>query len=590
MQEIARRFSLSNQIPFEEIDNSIGESAGEVLDMRALIDGIRVGSPGQPETGSLGGNIRGLSIFMDGHPLCQQDLYFPQLGGLDLNSVLLTSISRVEFFPAGVADLLGKGQGILGMNIVTKDFEGGQPYSRVSAHRGPFGFHRTQVQLGRALTSRGKFYFTTEFRKSDGYLPNADCDGFSLWGKTSFSLSRRADLRLSTYQYKTKMGLPLFPDLNSSDARKKVNNWGVEGAILFQKSAHELLKLNLQYEKHSQQVKSNTYGFETKKIEEVFGLTANQTLCLAGRHHLKIEGYAESKVFKTLKTKHKVFSGLVSIADLIQIRPSISLLLSSKMGKEEGLDAAISSSGGISYQITKEIGLFSTLTRGVGYPTLMDRYWAPFSLSFIDTLPEYMEEGDGNLKLQKSITADFGLDILRQSFKMSGYLFNSRIDRFIFWSNVDTTIHYGHFKPINTKALIRGTGVDVEFVFLDHLRLHLSYSYKQSKDLKRKIILPYFPKHSLYTYIQFDDEFLKREIGLKLRLETTVLSKRFMDEYQQDEEPAVALLNGKVTIRFLDFYFYYIARNITDQKYRLMDDYPMPERSFWWGFSWEFFD
>jgi hypothetical protein len=63
-----------------------------------------------------------------------------------------------------------------------------------------------------------------------------------------------------------------------------------------------------------------------------------------------------------------------------------------------------------------------------------------------------------------------------------------------------------------------------------------------------------------------------------------------MDEYEKDKEPAAAILNGKVTIRFLDFHFYYIVRNITNQNYRLSGDYNMPKRTFWWGFYWEFLD
>ncbi|MCK4403654.1 MAG: hypothetical protein KAW02_01065 [candidate division Zixibacteria bacterium] len=588
--ELVRRFSLLNEITSEDIDNCIGESVGDILKMRSLIDVVKVGSWGQPEIGSLGGNTRGVNIFIDGHTFQQQDLYFPHRGNIDLNSIFLSNVSKVEFLPAGLANLWGKGVGILGINIITKNFDGIKPYSRVTANRGPYGFRRTQVELGRALTSRGKFYLTTEFKKSNGYLTNADYDGFCLWGKTTFNLNRRMDLKLSAYQYKTKMGLPLFLDASFQDTRKKVNNWGVSGSLLLEEKENSILNLDFCYDKQNQEVKSRSHNFESKKIEEMFGLTATQTLKLKEKHYIKIEGCGERRRLETLMARRAGYGGYLSIADVIRIYPKLKLLLFSRLEKEEELKAGLSVCGGMSYQILNDVNLFSTLGRFVGYPTLMDRYWLPFSVSFKDTMADYMEEGSGSLRLQKYFTVDLGANVQKKNYKISGYVFNCDIDDFIFWSNVDTSIYYGHFEPVNTEAKIWGANINLGFEFFDHIRSHISYSFKQGKDSNRDTRLPYSPDHSLFGYIQFEDEFLKREIGLKLRLETNILSDRFMDEYEQDKEPGVAILNGKITIRFLDFHFYYMVRNITGQVYRLISDYHMPERSFWWGFYWEFFD
>jgi len=588
--ELIRRFSLSSEITSRDIDDSIGESFGEVLDMRSLIDVVKIGSAGQQELGSFAGNTRGLSIYIDGNLFQQQDLYFPHRGNMDLNSILLSNVSKVEFLPAGLANLWGMSAGILGVNIITKDFDGVEPYSKVTANRGPYGFHRTQVELGRALSSRGKFYLTTEFKKSDGYLTNADYDGFSFWGKTTFNLNKRIDLKLSAYQYKTKMGLVLFPDASFHDIRKKVNNWGTVSSLIMQENKNCFLNIDFRYDKQNQEVKSKWYDFGSKKIENIFGLTATQTLKLKDTHHMKIEGYGERRSLEALTTKRTVYGGYLLGADMIQLHPKLGLFLFSRLGKEEGLEAGVSACGGVSYSVSKAVNLFSTLGRSVGYPTLMDRTWLLFSSGFKDTIADYAEEGNPGLKSQKSLTVDFGADLRKKNYKISGYIFNCHLDDFIFWSNVDTTIHYGHYKPVNSEAKIWGANVNLRFEFFDHLNSYISYCFKQGKDSNRKMRLPHSPEHSLFGYIQFEDEFLKREIGLQLRLETNILSYRFMDEYEQDKEPGVAIVNGKISIRFLDFHFYYIVRNITDQTYRLTGDYFMPERSLWWGFYWEFFD
>jgi len=398
------------------------------------------------------------------------------------------------------------------------------------------------------------------------------------------------DLKLSAYQYKTKMGLLLFPDASFQDTRKKVNNWGVSGSLLLEEKENSVLNLKFHFDKQNQDVKSRSYDFESKKIEEMFGLTATQTLKLKDTHHIKIEGCGERRRLETLMARRAVYGGYLSIADVIRIYPKLKLLLFSRLEKEEELKAGLSACGGVSYQISNDMNLFSTWGRFVGYPTLMDRFWPPFSVSFKDTMADYKEEGNVSLRSQKSFVADFGASVEKKDYKISGYIFNRDIDDLTFWSNVDTSIYYGHFEPVNTKAKIWGANINLGFEFFDHIRSHISYSFKQSKDLNRKTQLPQSSEHSLFGYIQFEDEFLKNEIGLKLRLETNILSERFMDEYEKDKEGSVAILNGKITIRFLDFHFYYTVRNITDQVYRLAGDYSMPERSFWWGFYWEFFD
>jgi outer membrane cobalamin receptor len=589
-KEVFDYFSLSDEITPEDIDNSMAESFGDLLKMRSLVDLVKIGPWGQPENIYLAGNGRGVNIFIDGNLFQQQDLCFPQKGQLDLNSIPLSLIYRVEFLPAGLANLWGEGTGVMGVNVIAKDFDGDQPYSKAMTSKGPYGFRRTQVELGRGLTTRGKCYLTGEFKKSDGYLLNSDYDGFSLSGKTAFNLTRNMDLKLFAYQYQTKMGLPLFKEINFQDARKKVNNWGTIASLLLQEKPNSILNLTLRYDKQNQEVKSRSYGFETKKIEEAFALTATQTLIFKEKHFIKAEGYGERKSIEALKIRRTINSGYISLADVMTMDPRTRFLLFSKIGKEEGFDAGFSFSGAVSYQLTSYVNLFSTCGRFVGFPTLMDRFWVPLSLNLKDTIPDYMEEGNNNLRSQKSFVVDVGASIGKENYKLGAYFFYSRIDDFLFWSDVDTTVYFGYFKPINSKANISGVNLNVSCSFFGHVRSYLSYSFKKGKDLRRKTQLPCSPEHSLFGFVEFENEFLKREIGLKLRLETNVLSTRFMDEYQKDKEPEVATVNGKVTIRFLDFHFYYTVRNITDQVYRLSGDYLMPERTFLWGFYWEFFD
>jgi outer membrane cobalamin receptor len=589
-KEMVSHFYLGDDIKYRDIDNSTGASFGDLMGLRSLFYILSVGPSSQPQNMYFAGNGRGVDIFVDGNLYQQQDLYFPQRGEMDLNTLSLSNISEIEILPVGLSIRGGEGVGVTGVNIISKDFDNAEPYSRLLDDRGPYGFRRTVVELGRGLTSRGKFYVTTELNKSDGYLTNSDNDGMSLSGKTTFNLKKQMDLRLSTYQYKTTMGLPLFPDSRFQDIRKKVNNWRFDVSLIMQENENAISNLTFRLDKQNQEIKSKSYDFESKKIDEVLSLNFTQIASFDDRHYFKLEGNLERKNLKALKMKWETNSVYFSMTDLIKVNPKLNLIFSTHIEKEEELKARISLSGGVAYQLSGAVKLFSTGGRFAGNPTLMDRFWLPFSAEFHDTITDYLEEGNTSLKQQSSYSADLGASIHKGNYRISGYAFVSKIDDYIFWSNVDTTLYYGHFKPINSQAKIWGANLYLSGKFLNYFTSYFSYTFKHGENSESKTRLPYSPDHNVFGYIQFENEYLKREISIKLRLEANAFSERFMDEYEKDKEPRVAILNGKVTIRFLDFHFYYIVRNITNQNYRLSGDYHMPKRTFCWGFYWEFFD
>lgn len=587
--EAWNRFSNQDEISFDDIEDSFVKDLGDILRMRSLLNIVKVGPPGQLETASCGGN-RDFRVFIDGVLYEQQSLNLPQGGVLDLNSIPVENIEKIEIFPSGMANLWGRGSGLGGVNIITKDYKGSEPYSGVMADRGPYGYHRTQVELGRGVTSRGKIYLTGGFKKSDGYLTNSDYDGMSFSAKTTLSLKKNLNLRVSAYQYETKMGLPLFPSVNIKDTKKKEDNWGIASNLLFEQSKNSLLRLEFRYDKQEQKLKSTSFGFGIEKINRLFSLGATQTLKWGERHNLKIEAYADRKKFETGNFNHIAYGTYLSFSDLVNINEKMKFLLFSKIEKEDEFKMNFSGLAGISYQIAPKVNLFSTLGRFVNYPQAMDLYWNHFSLNLNDTMVNYMEEGNLDLKREKSTLFDFGAGWRKENFGVSCLLFRNRVNDFVYWNNIDTSIAYGYFKPINTKADIWGMNLNLSLHFFKRFKSSISYCFKASKDSNEKLFFPQSPQHSFFGYLQYENEFLKKEIGLKFRLETNILSERFLDEYEKYKEPGVAIFNGKISIRFLDFHFYYVVENITDRVYRLTRDYPMPERSYFWGFYWEFFD
>ncbi len=587
--EVLNYFSNKDEILFEDIDDFFVRDLGDILRTRSLLSIVKVGPPGQLEAGSPGGN-RDLRIFIDGILYVQRSLSLPQKGVLDLNSIPVEDIEKIEILPPAVANLWGRGSGLGGINVITKDYSGSEPYSRVTVDRGPSRYRRTQVELGRELTSRGTVYITGGFRKSNGYVTNSDYDGSSLSAKASLGLKKNLNLRFFAHQYKAKMGLPFFPEANLKDTRKQENNWGISGNLLFKQNRNSFLRLDLCYDKGEQESKSLSAGFEIKKTNKHLSLRAMETLKWRTRHNFKLEAWAGRKKLEASNSEHVAYGTYLSLSDVIHMGGKMNLVLFAKMEKEDEFKVNFSGSGGISYRIAPDLNLFSSLGRFVGYPSAMDLYWRSLTLSLNDTTVNYVEEGNLDLRPEKSTIFDVGLGWRKENLEMSGFFFKNRVNDFVHWANVDTSIAYGYWKSINTKADIWGVNLNSVIHFFNRFQSSISYCLKESKDSDKGLFFPYSPKHSLFGGLQYENEFLKREIGLKLRLETNILSERFLDEYEKDKEGGVAIFNGKITIRFLDFHFYYVVENITDRVYRLTQDYPMPERSWWWGFYWEFFD
>jgi outer membrane cobalamin receptor len=587
--EILDHFSNEDEISFQEIDDSFVKDLGDILMMTSLLNIVKIGPLGQLDIASLGGN-QDLRVFIDGVLYEQQSLDFPQRGVLDLNSIPLENIEKIEILPSGIANLWGRGSGLGEIDIITKNYQGGEPYSRATVDRGPYGYRKAQVELGRGVTARGKIYLTGGFKKSSGYLINSDYDGMSFSEKATFGLKRNLNLRLSAYQYTAKLGLPLFRDLSIKDARKREDNWGIVTTTTFQQKTNSLLKLDLRYDGKRQKLKSGSSGFEIRKIDQLFSLKAAQTWSQGAKHYLHIEGYGEIRKFEAINKSYVGSGAYLSLTDLFKIKPKSSFLLFSKIEKDAEFKPDISAMGGFAQQIYPHLNLFTTFGRFVGYPSPMDLFWnyTPLNLEGGDI--DYVEEGNRNLKPQRSAMADLGVSLQKRNIRIKGYIFASKIHDFILWSKIDSIPLYGYWKPINTKADIWGINLNSAYYFLNHLESSISYCYKESKNSNQKLSFPYSPQHTLFGYLQYENEFLKREIGLKLRLETNILSERFLDEYEKDKESSVAILNGKITLRFLDFHFYYVVENITDRLYRLTESYPMPKRSLFWGFYWEFFD
>jgi outer membrane cobalamin receptor len=317
--------------------------------------------------------------------------------------------------------------------------------------------------------------------------------------------------------------------------------------------------------------------FETQ--EKILYLKANQELEF-NHHHLLVSGEmgneffsVEGGSFEKLEKKKTHGDGYLSLADLFKPKPKIYLLLFLKYHKFGNFKNHFSTLAGISYQFQKNLNLYCTIGNFFKDPIPFDEY-----------LSQQGFEGKTKLKEEKVVEINSGAKLDKEKYKIRIGLTYSKIKNTIIWT--EDAI------PRNEDKDLLGSHASFILTLHPNFEAYLSYAYKNSKYKTgdNKYFVPFIPKHSSYFHLQYKKEFLKKEMESKVRLEGEYLSERYLEYGEKDLVPSVFILNSKISLRFLDFHFYYVIENITDQKYRTRGEFFMPGRAFWWGFYWNFWD
>jgi len=580
--EIIDLFSSGEAISSSDIENSIVKSFGDILKRFRFIDVTSYGLYGQPEIGTIfGGTSPQLLIYIDDIPFSQKSLYFPQTGDFDLHTVPINNIDTIKVIDGSVINILGRNAGLGGLVVRQKDYYGGKAFSRGKFQSGPNHYRHTQIDLGRGLTSKGRFYLTGDFRKYGGTVPNSDLDSRYLTGKFTFNLEKNWEIKFNALHFHTDMGIAEKNEL--IDLRKNQSDWrlNLNSSLLWRRNSRFFF--GIYYSPSSQkmeQLSPLAFRKEEKK-EKTFLLKAQQET-IRGRHYLFLSGYLENQIFKQeLWGSRSYWSEGLCLADLFKLSHRISFLFSLRGDKFGDRNIILSSLAGLSLGLGKDLILFTTLSKSSKSPTLHDLY---LLLSWSSEFPSLDRWKIPNLKDEDVLQANCGIKLTKTKYQIKGSLIALRIENDIVWEP-------GRY-PVNRDRKAFGGYLSFNLTPHPNFEAYLSYAYKNSKYKTgdNKYFVPFIPKHSSYFHLQYKNEFLKKEMESKVRLEGEYLSERYLEYGEKDLVPSVFILNSKISLRFLDFHFYYVIENITDQKYRTRGEFFMSGRAFWWGFYWNFWD
>jgi outer membrane cobalamin receptor len=289
--------------------------------------------------------------------------------------------------------------------------------------------------------------------------------------------------------------------------------------------------------------------------------------------------------------------GYLSYIGLTELTKGVSNYSHLRLGFEKGFHWTMSAMDGISYSPKKDLTTFANISYSLVNPTYLDiaLYRLSYNTSIDSIYSSYIEAYNPSLTYENLFTFNVGFSLLRRDLKLRSsifYSYNLNNIEWIFSKVVDrlpayTSIRYTVYPSNRTRNLF-GFSLNLDYTFSPDFQTGLSYAYKRAR--AGDFWIPFVPEHSLFSYFQLSKESSKKEYGLKLRLEQEYISKRYLADYNQDPVPFALLFNSKITLRFLDLRFYYIIENITDEVYRTRGEFNMPGRTFWFGFSWDFYD
>jgi len=596
--KVCSLFTANYIISSEDIENSIYRNPGDLLKMNRAIDVTGYGPYGQPQYATVWGSTsRQLLIYQDGISFFQQNLYMPQTGDFDLFDVPLENIESIRIIDNPVVNILGPVTGLGGLRLKPKDYKTGKPFSRINFEKGPYGFRRTQVELGRALGKKTRFYFTYGRKKSDGYVDNSDFKSLYLTGNINYKIKNNWRTSFRVYHYENRAGNPL-PYESSVDLKTEDDRWILALDSEYRFKDNSLLNIEAYYSHRPARSYNGGYFLDREWKEKEFYLKGSYEFNWNSNNQTRLEGFLSKQKFKNELYSNSPDKGYLSYLHFLRLSSDIGLFLFLKVNRNQGFDWNLSGAGGASYQVSNELSLFSTFSRVFSHPTLYDKFvkrnaYAVNSDSFYFS---YYEAYNFDLNNEVLNSGSFGFSWIKNDFELrNSYFFSWNCDNieWAFSRTVDllpayTSIRY-RFYPYNRERKLFGLSLIFDYRFSPEFKSGFSYAYKWNQ-VEDEYKAPFIPEHSLFTYFQFSKEFMKKKYELKFRLEQEYISKRYLADYNRDEVPFILLFNSKVTFRILDLRFYYVFENITNETYRTRGDFTMPGRTLWFGLSWDFYD
>lgn len=542
-------------------------------------------------------------ILIDG-----QRLNDAQSGSVDLSTISLDVVEKIEVVKGGHAALYGSDAVGGVVNIITKSMTHKNRFDYSAAGTiGSFATRLYDLSIGQGLNNFDYFisynktqtdgdFDYTDNNGNKNKMVNADTKADNFFAKMGYLFSNSSKLSLfSKYRFSNN-GSPGSIDYPNASARNKVGNWHTSISYDGLKFGSSVLNFNAYsyFNNHRYINPESWMGHENFYYKSrALGFTM---LGFTDLSQIGLFSYGYEFRQDKLETEYKINNALTSFIGNQQ-RNVHSLFLQDDFAYYFDHFWKVTLVPAVRLDNYPENNVGSQLTPKVGFTVGYEGSWRGSfrgNIGRVFRAPNYNDlywpedswtKGNPDLKPERGITYDLGFIIQFKgmgSWNVEATYFVSNLKDLILWAPGDSTQDY-KWLPLNVaSATTTGLESKINWRGLDNiLRLQLTHTYMSAKDdggdspTKNKYLI-YRPKSKLDFLVNINYKIVS------LNLIYNYVGKRFHDAENTIELGSYSLINTNVSVRPELFGINWLIRfevnNLADKQIVVTKGSPVPGR------------
>lgn len=513
-------------------------------------------------------------VSVDGRPLNN-----PRDGEVDLSTITLDNIDRIEVVHGPTSSLYGA-QGMGGMvNIITKKPPKEKQKTEFTTSFGTFRTFTERLLHGGRLGKFG-YLITGQYESSEGFRDNSDFVAKDFNTKFEYALNSENNLSINSGFYVNKLGTPgaiSAPDID--DKQKNLKNF-LDLNWTFKPDNATALSTKIYNNYDRLEFIENTAGsiFDTalsKNIHttQVRGLDLQLSKQLSDNYRGLIGfNYVVNMNDSTSSAKHKYIVRAGYLENRLTLfKELLEIDLGARLDDYSNFGTEINPSFSFLYKLNKSNKLHGLISRSFRAPTFNDLYWPD----------EGWAKGNPNLKPEKGITGEMGIESRIDKYLLTNITYyRNDFNELINWAPQGDV-----WQPTNIgSAVIDGIELNNRIYLSNNLEAELGYTFLGARDDKANQYLIYQPKNKVDLSLKY-----KEINGFRFEIKGQFTDKRFHDSNNTITVKRFFVLGLSASKNFKNGLTYFVdIDNLSNRKYQVIRDYPMPGFSATSGMKLEF--
>lgn len=461
----------------EQIENGHYQNLGEVL---RNVNGLTVNSkafPGAQETLRINGDDRVL-VMIDGRKISRPEGASDYHANVDLTTISLDNIERVEIVKGGASALYGSDAVGGVVNIITR--KGKENKISLKTSVGSWGEQKQALGL---QGKKGKYsWYVTADREKQDYVeykaltgggvkrwPNSAYDSKAMTVRLDKEIDKNRFLTFDFAHFNDKSGQPYSTGWISGDIGRHLwNNWALTYNFKQKTVAPGRIQV---YSNYDTLIFQGKYRSRTTGLQYQNGWQVNdKNILLAGVNWEKGEVLQNTATDGTVNYNDKEVTDMaIYLQDGYRLTPKWTLTPGVRYDHYDKFGGQTTPKIQANYKAGHNTDLYASYNRVFRAPNLDDLYYN-----------NAWSKGNPNLKPETGQVLTFGINHrFNKETTIKVNYFNSKIDNAIYWYTDPVT--WSSYKVANANEKKHGFELDMTRRFSDKYYGQIGYSYLHSE-------------------------------------------------------------------------------------------------------------